>query len=186
MCTTGWPLLTIFRQRAAASSEDNIGQREYGQRAMKRRNTLSMQPLEWFSTKEKSHGRVWNRIWNFLIIRQRNFTQPCGRTLFPYSRSKRIWHSPSNLSKLTLYYGIDFYILMNNYTCLLFSYSSSSSCYRQFRLFQPGIKSLNFLFGHTGDILPQVYCPMRLVKISQHPFSLHVRPILFFSFPYTH
>ena len=32
----------------------------------------------------------------------------------------------------------------------------------------------------------QVYCPFRFELISQHPFSLHVRHILLFSFPPTH
>ena len=35
----------------------------------------------------------------------------------------------------------------------IFPFSSSSSCYRRFRLFYSGIKSLHLLFRHPGDLL---------------------------------
>ena len=52
--------------------------------------------------------------------------------------------------------------------------------------FKPEIKSFHVNFRCSGDLLLAGILTLEVLTIFQHPFSLHVHPILFFTFSSTH
>jgi hypothetical protein len=52
--------------------------------------------------------------------------------------------------------------------------------------FNKGLSRFIFFSGALEIFSRQVYCPLKFKLTSQYPFSLHIRPVIFFSFTPTH